>query len=60
MILDMSPRAITERLRLVAQLNSLCLLLAKARPETDNGATAVATETASEEIDATIASPRQR
>jgi len=32
MTVDMSPRAITDRLRLVSQLTSLCLVLGKARP----------------------------
>jgi hypothetical protein len=29
---DMSPQAVTARLRLVSQLRRLCLSLAKARP----------------------------
>jgi hypothetical protein len=29
---DMSPRAITERLQLVSELTVLCLFLGKARP----------------------------
>jgi hypothetical protein len=29
---DMSPKAITDRLRLVSQLTVLCLALGKARP----------------------------
>ena len=32
MNVDMSPKAITDRLRLVAQLTVLCLALGKARP----------------------------
>ncbi len=32
MTVDMSARAITNRLKLVAQLRVLCLALAKARP----------------------------
>jgi hypothetical protein len=32
MKIDMSPKAITDRLRLVAQLTALCLALGKARP----------------------------
>jgi hypothetical protein len=32
MNVDMSPKAITERLRLVSQLTALCLALGKARP----------------------------
>ena len=31
MIVDMSPKAITERLRLASQLAALCLALGKAR-----------------------------
>jgi hypothetical protein len=32
MTVDMSAKAITNRLRLVAQLTALCLALGKARP----------------------------
>ena len=32
MIVDMSPKAITERLRLASQLTTVCLALGKARP----------------------------
>jgi hypothetical protein len=32
MKVDMSPKAITDRLRLVSQLTVLCLALGKARP----------------------------
>jgi hypothetical protein len=32
MIVDMSAKAITERLRLVSQLTTVCLALGKARP----------------------------
>jgi hypothetical protein len=32
MTVDMSPKAITERLRLASQLAALCLALGKARP----------------------------
>ena len=32
MIVDMSAKAITDRLRLVSQLTTLCLALGKARP----------------------------
>jgi hypothetical protein len=32
MTVDMSAKAITDRLRLVAQLTALCLVLGKARP----------------------------
>ena len=31
-VVDMTPKAITERLRLVSQLTVLCLALGKARP----------------------------
>jgi hypothetical protein len=39
MIVDMSPKAITERLRLASQLAALCLALGKARVA---GATSIA------------------
>jgi hypothetical protein len=29
---DMSPKAVTDRLRLVSQLTALCLALGKAKP----------------------------
>ena len=37
MIVDMSPKAITDRLRLVSQLTALCLALGNARPVRPQG-----------------------
>jgi len=37
MKVDLSPQAISNRLKLVSQLRRLCLSLAKAKPVSDQG-----------------------